>query len=294
MTIIVLTDCPPRLRGDLTKWLLEINTGVYVGNMNPRVRDKLWNRVCEHVKNGRATMVYSANNEQRMEFRVHNTTWEPIDFDGLTLMRRPLPHTRETLAVSPSPLLKDGFSNAAHQQRSRQMAKRKPIPTTYAVIDVETTGLNPLDDYIIEIAALLVEEGKSIREFHRLIRSEQPIPPDIIRLTGISNDDLRTQGQSLHQVVSEMQDFIGDAPLVSHNAAFDQQFLVVACRKAGTPPLRNRFIDTLASARRKISSVPNYKLQTLAVHLGIRVQHPHRALADCYTTNQLFIKLNER
>ena len=74
MTIIVLTDCPPRLRGDLTKWLMEINTGVYVGNLNPRVRDALWERVCDHVKSGRATMVYRANNEQHMQFRVHNTT----------------------------------------------------------------------------------------------------------------------------------------------------------------------------------------------------------------------------
>lgn len=104
MTIIVLTDCPPRLRGDLTKWLMEINTGVYVDNLNPRVRDALWERVCDHVKSGRATMVYRANNEQHMQFRVHNTTWGPVDFDGLTLMRRPLPQSRGSADAMPQML----------------------------------------------------------------------------------------------------------------------------------------------------------------------------------------------
>ena len=86
-----MTDCPPRLRGDLSKWLQEINTGVYVGNVSGRVRDAIWDRVCENLKNGRATMVFSANNEQRMDFRVHNSGWVPVDYEGLQLIRRPLP-----------------------------------------------------------------------------------------------------------------------------------------------------------------------------------------------------------
>ncbi len=83
MIVVSLTNCPPRLRGDLTKWLMEINAGVYVGNVSARVRDELWDRICENVRDGRATMVFSAMNEQGMDFRVHNTTWIPIDYDGL-------------------------------------------------------------------------------------------------------------------------------------------------------------------------------------------------------------------
>ena len=86
MIVLTLMDCPPALRGDLTKWLQEVNTGVYVGQVSARVRDGIWERVCENAKSGRATMVFSANNEQRMDFRVHNTSWEPIDFDGLKLI----------------------------------------------------------------------------------------------------------------------------------------------------------------------------------------------------------------
>ena len=90
MIIVVLTDCPPKLRGDLSKWLFEINTGVYVGNVSARVREALWIRICETVQQGQATMVYPAPGEQKMEFRVHNTTWEMVDYDGVKLMRRPL------------------------------------------------------------------------------------------------------------------------------------------------------------------------------------------------------------
>ena len=91
MTVVVVTDCPPKLRGDLTKWLLEINTGVYVGKLSSRVREELWTRVCENLKTGRATMVFRAANEQHMDFWVHNTTWEPVDVDGIKLIRRPSP-----------------------------------------------------------------------------------------------------------------------------------------------------------------------------------------------------------
>lgn len=82
-----MTNCPPRLRGDLSKWLCEINTGVYVGNVSSRVRDALWDRVCQNLKNGQATLVFTTAGEQRMDFRTHNTTWEAVDFDGIKLMR---------------------------------------------------------------------------------------------------------------------------------------------------------------------------------------------------------------
>ena len=116
MIVLAMTDCPPRLRGDISKWLCEINTGVYVGNVSARVREELWSRVCKNLKNGRATLVYSSNGEQKMEFRVHNTSWTPVDFDGITLMRRPLPQ-----AAEPAEELKPGFSKAA----KRQMAQRR-------------------------------------------------------------------------------------------------------------------------------------------------------------------------
>lgn len=89
MMTIVLTAVPPGLRGDLTKWLVEISSGVFVGSVSARVRDQLWARVVSDIRRGRAVLVYPASNEQGLTFRVHHSEWEPVDFDGLTLMRRP-------------------------------------------------------------------------------------------------------------------------------------------------------------------------------------------------------------
>lgn len=164
---------------------------------------------------------------------------------------------------------------------------------SYIVIDVETTGLYPSQDDIIEIAALRVVDGVPVREFSRLVCIDRPLSTEIVRLTGITNEDLQTSGLPLAQAMEDLQDFIGTLPLVGHNTAFDQQFLTAACSKVGCELISNRFIDTLSIARRKISGVSNYRLETLAAHFGFASNHHHRALADCHTTHCLFAKLNE-
>jgi CRISPR-associated protein Cas2 len=89
VVVLILTACPVGLRGHVTRWLLEISPGVFVGKVSTRVRDELWQRVLELVKDGRALMVFSRRGEQGLSFRVHRHDWEPCDFDGLTLIRRP-------------------------------------------------------------------------------------------------------------------------------------------------------------------------------------------------------------
>lgn len=90
MTVIVLTAVPVGLRGHLTRWLLEIAPGVFVGTVTARVRELMWQRVTEHLgEGGRAVLVYPARNEQGLAFKVAGSTWEPVDFDGLILIRKP-------------------------------------------------------------------------------------------------------------------------------------------------------------------------------------------------------------
>ncbi|KAB1662973.1 type I-E CRISPR-associated endoribonuclease Cas2e [Pseudoclavibacter sp. CFCC 13611] len=89
MITLVVTASPPKLRGHLTRWLMEISPGVYVGSVPARVRDLLWQQVLENLADGRAIMAYSAQNEQGLEFRTHGQDWQPLDFDGVTLMLRP-------------------------------------------------------------------------------------------------------------------------------------------------------------------------------------------------------------
>jgi len=115
MVVLTLSNCSASLRGDISKWLVEINTGVFVGRVSARVRDNLWERVCDSIKQGSATMVYSAANEQRMDFRVHNNQWEPIDFDGIKLVLRPSPARVKKLSS-----LRLGYSKASKYRKAKR------------------------------------------------------------------------------------------------------------------------------------------------------------------------------
>ncbi len=289
MIVITLTDCPPALRGDLTKWLQEVNTGVYVGQVSARVRDEIWKRVRESIKSGRATMVFNTNNEQRLDFRVHNTSWEPIDFDGLKLMLRPGPGYAQKKEAQV------GFSNAAKFRKGKQMSNRrrgrKPLPETYVVVDVETTGLSDVEHEIMEIGAIKVIDRQIEAKFQTLVKVRGSIPSSIKTLTGLSDTVLESEGKELAEVMPEFLLFVADLPIVSHNADFDYGFLRAACKRCDLPLLSNRSVDTLAIARRLIDDVKNYKMVTLLDYFGIEASEMHRSMEDCIITNKLYVKL---
>lgn len=112
MTVIVVAACPIGLRGHLTRWLLEIAPGVFVGKISARVRDRLWDRVTDMVKTGRAIMVHAADNEQGLAFTVHAHDWIPVDHEGINLILRPA--TRDRTAA------KTGWSTASKRRRYGQ------------------------------------------------------------------------------------------------------------------------------------------------------------------------------
>ncbi len=114
MMVLDVTAVPAGLRGDLTKWLIEIAPGVFVGNPSARVRDLLWERTVALCKDGRALLIFSSNNEQGMEFRTHRHSWVPTDFDGLTLMMRPSGDQQQHYPQ------RTGWSIARHQGRKRR------------------------------------------------------------------------------------------------------------------------------------------------------------------------------
>jgi CRISPR-associated protein Cas2 len=88
MVVIILERVPVRLRGELTRWMLELKAGVFVGKVSAMVRDKLWQRVCESVKGGGALMAHSTDNEQGFAFRFWGaTSHQIVDFDGLMLVQ---------------------------------------------------------------------------------------------------------------------------------------------------------------------------------------------------------------
>lgn len=290
MVVLTLTNCPPALRGDLSKWLQEINTGVYVGQVSARVRDALWERVIAHTGTGRATMVFNTNNEQHMDFLVHNTSWEPIDFDGLKLILRPSP---ARLSATSKP--RTGFSKASKALMARMSSIRRAsvkVEDTVAV-DVETTGLDADMCEIIEIGAVKTQQGRISGQFNMLIKPHEPLPAGIIALTGITEAMLSKDGQSLYEAMAGFLSFVGEMPVVSHNARFDFAFLRSACTQCGFAPFSNPCIDTLALARRLVTEVDNYKLQTLLAHFDIKMTEAHRSIVDCMAVLALYNKLIE-
>ncbi len=90
MVLLVVERVPPGLRGELTRWMVELHSGVFVGTLSSLVRERLWSRVIDRVRDGAAILVYSAASEQGFTIRTYGpTSREVVDFDGLLLVRTP-------------------------------------------------------------------------------------------------------------------------------------------------------------------------------------------------------------
>jgi len=289
MVVITLEKCPLSLRGDLTRWLQEISRGVYVGQISARVRENLWSRICEECKNGQATMVYSARNEQHYDFRVHNSRWMPIDFDGVKLMMRPNPATGKRARDATK-----GYSNASIRRKARTRGNSGVSlePSDYVSFDFETTGLNPKSNEIIEIGAVRVINGREFRAFRCVVKPDKPVPKEISALTGITPADL-SNGLSLDQAINDFISFIGNSTLVAHNAEFDSAFLREALVKLDLEDVDNEIIDTLQLAKKRYPHLKSYRLCDLADYLSIEVEASHSALSDARAACRLLQELNE-
>lgn len=292
MIIIVLSSCPISLRGDLTLWLQEIATNVYVGKVSARVRDRLWDRITRSIKNGQATLVFSANNEQGYSFRVHATPWQMIDYEGLELLLKPsLQYTHNKVDKGNTDRNSKASKINAAKKASKSRKRKRKYPTDYVVLDIETNGLDPTKDEIIEIACLKVLNQEVTDQYEALIRQTIPIPVDIAKMTGIDDNLLLRLGQPISDVLSEILEFIDDFTVVAHNANFDMSFIYCACEKNNFARPDNTILDTIILARRRALVVADYKLQTLLRYFEIPVESAHRALDDCKSTWKLYQKL---
>ena len=294
--MLTMTDCPSRLRGDLSKWLCEIQTGVYVGQLTGRVREAVWKRVCDNLSSGRATMVYSSNGEQHMKFLVYNTTWEPVDFDGITLMRRPLPRKSYEEASEENKRLQPGFSKAALIEKVKKIEASKGKQQDvcgFITIDIETTGLDPEKDEILEIAAIKYIENNEAEIFSRVVKVQNPLTKEISELTGITDDFLLKNGMDIETALKDFWDFVGRAKLVGYNISFDMSFLRNASIEHKIKMQANKCIDVLQLARKKVKGAKNYKMSTVASALGIEMAQKHRAESDCRLAFEIYRKLNE-
>lgn len=149
-----------------------------------------------------------------------------------------------------------------------------------AVIDFETTGISPGQGArATEVAIVLLEGGRVVDRFQSLMNAGVHVPYFITQLTGITNAMVATAPPA-HNVMAEAARFVGDAPMVAHNAAFDRKFWQAELAQADVPA-EQPFACTVLLSRRLYPKAPNHKLGSLVDYHGLpRFGAAHRALAD--------------
>lgn len=169
----------------------------------------------------------------------------------------------------------------------------KKIPD-FVAVDLETTGLEFEKDEIIEVALVRFEGGAPKDTLDFLVKpASAELRPFIESLTGISKADLESAG-TFADVAGKICEFIGDLPLVAHNAAFDSRFLKAALSNVGINYDDHPFWDSLTFSRIAYQDAPNHRLDTLVQMLGIERSRAHRALPDADACGRLFVMAYEK
>ena len=161
----------------------------------------------------------------------------------------------------------------------------------YVALDLETTGLSPKNDRILEIGAVKIEHGKETQRMATLINPQIKIPERITALTGISEEMVKgmpTIGETILELVEFCEGFV----LLGHNILFDYSFVKQWAENTGLK-FEHQGIDTLKIARMLLPDLPQKGLQALRVHYGIEQEHAHRAFEDALVTHKLYQRLKQ-
>ncbi len=164
----------------------------------------------------------------------------------------------------------------------------------FVALDLETTGLDFEKDEIIEVALVRFENGEPKENIDFLVKpSAAELRPFIETLTGISEKDL-ADAPDFATVAGQICSFIGELPIVAHNAVFDSKFLKQTFAKVGISYDSHVFWDSLTLSRIAFQDVPNHRLDTLVQELNIERSRAHRALPDADACGRLFVKALEK
>ena len=172
------------------------------------------------------------------------------------------------------------------------MGGRSLQSLSYVVFDTETTGLRPsAGDEMVSIAGVRIVEGEILigDAFTRLINPGYPIPARSIRFHGITDDMVRDEAPA-SQVLTSFREFVGDAVLVAHNAAFDMKFLKLKEPATGLS-FDNLVLDSLLLSVFLDHDSHNHSLDAIAERLGIEVEGRHTALGDSLVTAGVFLRM---
>ena len=156
----------------------------------------------------------------------------------------------------------------------------------YIAIDVETTGLSPAKERLIELAAVRFRDGEEIDSFTTLVNPGRKLPDRIVELTGI-RDDMLTDAPKEDEAIRAFLEYTGESVLLGHNLPFDYSFLKTACSRV-KQSYERRGIDTLAIAKKHLAELPSRTLEALCTYYGIDSGTSHRALDDARSAARLY------
>ena len=167
----------------------------------------------------------------------------------------------------------------------------------FTVFDFETTGMSPVYDRVVELAALRIDADGESHDFHSLVNPGRAIPPGVTCIHHIT-DEMVADAPHFHSVAREFLEFADGSTLVAHNAHFDLGFLQESLARCGLPLWRGKTIDSLRLAKRCFPGLASYRLQNLrlALHLDDEPgnDQAHRAGADVFWTAQVLKLALER
>lgn len=163
---------------------------------------------------------------------------------------------------------------------------------SWVAVDIETTGLKPGRDFIIEIGAVLISQGKIIEQFDELICPNIPIPERITELTGINNEMVKEK-RTIKEVLPDFLAFVKELPWLGHNILFDYKFIKTECEKIGIS-LERSGVDTLYLGRKLLPDLSSKSLESLCSYYHIFNQHAHRACEDAMAANELYCLLKQQ
>lgn len=165
------------------------------------------------------------------------------------------------------------------------------LKTEFVVFDIETSGLDPVKDEVLEIAGLKLIGEKEAARFEALIQPTKPVLPEVEKVHGLNEIFLLVNGRSGAEVIGDFLDFVGGAIIVGHNIrGFDWLFILEHLKKKNQSLPANKMIDTLELSR-QLLPLPSYNLSSVAGHFGLEHKNAHRAMPDVEINAKVFLEL---
>lgn len=187
-------------------------------------------------------------------------------------------------------IVKDNGNEASQNNRNEKGKNLAVFPDNFCVLDLETTGLSPVYDDIIEIAVLKIRNNTVVDCFSTLCNPGYPIDNIITELTGITNEMLLS-APSLNEVLGETLSFIGEDIIVGHNVNFDINFIYDNSEKILGKAFKNDYVDTMRLFRKIKPELEHHRLKDLIETYNLEGGSQHRALSDCEYTLKGFLAI---